>query len=187
MWQGVGVKFFARRNFLFLFPKQYIMSPGDPIFSLTLHKNTPKVSTKPTLLIWFTHVKRRAPAMQYSLVLPAAPLLRSPLVNPLSLSLYVHLFTAGSLEPIPQDLEGSDISCRAALHLPPHTQRSPKGSPQWASFPTLRPSTQTLCQRCGEGKYSPLLWNLFLRRAASLGRGAKETLYFGRPNTSALS
>lgn len=90
MRQGVGVQFLARRKFLFLFPKQYIMSLGDPIFSFTLHKNTLKVPTKPTLLIWFTHLKHRASAMQSPLVLAAAPLERSPLVNPsLSLSLSV--------------------------------------------------------------------------------------------------
>lgn len=42
-----------------------------------------------------------------------------------SLSQCVHLFTARSLEPIPQDLEGRDISCR--LHRPPHTRRWAKG------------------------------------------------------------
>lgn len=51
MWQGMVVEFFAQRKFLFLFPRQYIMSLGDPIFSFTLHKNTLKVPTKPTPLI----------------------------------------------------------------------------------------------------------------------------------------
>lgn len=51
MWQGVGVEFVAQRKFLFLFPRQYIMSLCDPIFTFALHKNTLKVPTKPTRLI----------------------------------------------------------------------------------------------------------------------------------------
>lgn len=186
MWQGVGVQFFAQRKLLFLFLKQYIMSLGDPIFSFTLHKNPLKVPTKLTLLIWFTHLKHRASAMQYPLVLPAAPLQRSPLMNPLSLSVYTCL-QQGHWSQSHKTWKAEIFPAGLRCIFPRTRGARPKGSPQWASFPTLRPSTQTLCQRCGERKYSPLLWNLFLRWAASPGQGAKETLYFGRPNSSALS
>lgn len=170
----------------------YFYFQNSTSWAFALHKSTLKVPTKPTLLIWFTHLKHRASAMQYPLVLPAAPLQRSPLVNPFSLSpcLSLSVYTclqrghwSQSHKTWKAEIFPAGLRC-----IFPRTRGAwPKGSPQWASFPTLRPSTRTLCQRCGERKYSPLLWNLFLRRAASPGPGAKEALYFGRPNSSALS
>lgn len=186
MWQGMVVEFFAQRKFLFLFPRQYIMSLGDPIFSFTLHKNTLKVPTKPTPLIWFTHLKHRASAMQYSLVLPAAPLPRSPLVNPLSLSVYTCL-QRGHWSQSHKTWKAEIFPAGLRCIFPRTRGARPKGSPQWVSFPTLRPSTQTLCQRCGERKYSLLLWNLFYATSSITRPGCKEALYFGRPRSSALS
>lgn len=182
----MGVEFFAQRKFLFLFPRQYIMSLGDPIFSFTLHKNTLKVPTKPTLLIWFTHLKHRASAMQYPLVLPAALLPRSPLVNPLSLSVYTCL-QRGHWSQSHKTWKAEMFPAGLRCIFPRTRGARPKGSPQWVSFPTLRPSTQPLCQRCGERKYSLLLWNLFLRRAASPGQGAKKRCISGDPAVPLLA
>lgn len=75
-----------------------------------------------------------------------------------------------------------------AASFPAHAALGQRARLSGRAFPpSVRPRRRSAKGAAGERKYSPLLWNLFWPWAASPGQGAKETLYFGRPNSSALS
>lgn len=100
-----------------------------------------------------------------------------------ALSQCVHLFTARSLEPIPQDLEGRDISCRAALHLPPHTRRSAKGLASVGELshpPSLHAAALPKVRR---EEIQPSSVKSIFATSSITRPGCKEALYFGRPRS----
>lgn len=176
MWHRVGVHFFARRKFLFLFPKQYIMSLADPIFSFTLPKNTLKVPTRPTLLIWSTHLEHRASAMQYPPVLPAAPLEHSPPVNPLPLSVYTCL-QRGHWSQSHKTWKAEIFPAACAASSPAHAALGQRARLSGRAFPpSVRPRRRP-AKGAARGNTALFCEIYFLRRAASPGPGCKSAVF----------
>lgn len=105
----------------------------------------------------------------------AAPLQRSPPVNPLSLSVYTCL-QRGHWSQSHKTWNAEIFPAGLRCIFPRTGGAGPEGSPQWASFPTLHP-----CQRRGRRKHSLLLRNLFCERQHRPGQGAKRGCISGAP------
>lgn len=112
-----------------LFLRQYCMSSGSPFYhSAACNMCSFAVSHSTNILVSFC-LQHHGPTMRYPHVLSASLFHSSHEPSPCA-----HLFTRGSMEPIPQVFRYVCISCQAARHLPPHTVW-PKGSPLWDSQP----------------------------------------------------
>lgn len=92
-------------------------------------------------------------------------------MNPLSLSVYTCL-QRGHWSQSHKTWNAEIFPAGLRCIFPRTGGAGPEGSPQWASFPTLRP-----CQRRGRRKHSLLLRNLFCERQHRPARVQREAVF----------